>query len=285
MKKNIICESVIVLLILLLALTGCSSKTEEQNNSNETILEEAQSQEVSAEEEKENILENIEKIDNNKEIVYSVDEYATDYYANVTNETYHYTYKYPAININSLDVQTINDEIKQKYGFLDDEKELLPFMEIECITYDYYINENILSLIPLKGGNDSTWSVAYNIDLKTLNKINNENLLQDKNIDLDAVKTKFKEFGAKRMQEELLKITNGNTTANWMDEKTAEFKEDLNKKLENGFDNIYLNENGDVCIRIDFETLGGQETCSKMMEINASKMSDVIDISYENYLK
>lgn len=273
-KKSLRLGFVCVLIALLFGLTGCGEQeVKEENNLNENN-EQAQTQEV-----KNEIV--INKADESKEIVYSGDEYETDFYANVSDETFHYTYKYPVINIASSDVESANAEIKEKFGFTEEDKEMLQFMELEMMSYQYYRNENVLSVVPIRGGNDSTWSASYNINLETNQKIANTDLLENKNIDLEAVKEKLKNFAESRMEvdlEEMKKLMPDGY--DWCEQYVADWKKELSEKLQT-LDNIYLNEDGDVCIRCDFLTFGGQEYCNKLMEINASKMSDVVEIKYE----
>lgn len=273
-KKSLRLIFVVLMMAILLVLTGCGEQeVKEENNLNESN-EQTQTQEVKKKIE-------IKKADESKEIVYSGDEYETDFYANVPDETYHYTYKYPVINIASSDVESVNAEIKENFGFTEEDKEMLQFMELEMMSYQYYQNENILSVIPIRGGNDSTWSASYNIDLETNQKIANADLLENKSIDLEVVKQKLKDFAESRMEldlEEMKKLMpNG---YDWCEQYVVDWKKKLSEKLQT-LDNIYLNENGDVCIRCDFSTFGGQEYCNKVMEINASKMNDVVEISYE----
>lgn len=273
-KKSLKLGFCVLLIALLFGLTGCGEQeVMEENNLNENN-EQAQTQEV-----KNEIV--INKADESKEIVYSGDEYETDFYANVPDETFHYTYKYPVINIASSDVESVNAEIKEKFGFTEEDKEMLQFMELEMMSYQYYRNENVLSVVPIRGGNDSTWSASYNIDLETNQKMTNTDLLENKNIDLEAVKEKLKNFAESRMEadlEEMKKLMPDGY--DWCEQYVADWKKELGEKLQT-LDNIYLNEDGDVCIRCDFLTFGGQEYCNKLMEINASKMSDVVEIKYE----
>lgn len=273
-KKSLKLGFCVLLMVLLFGLTGCGKQeVKEENNLNENN-EQAQTQEV-----KNEIV--INKADESKEIVYSGDEYETDFYANVPDETFHYTYKYPVINIASSDVESVNAEIKEKFGFTEEDKEMLQFMELEMMSYQYYRNENVLSVIPIKGGNDSTWSASYNIDLGTNQKMTNTDLLENKNIDLEAVKEKLKNFAESRMEadlEEMKKLMPDGY--DWCEQYVADWKKELGEKLQT-LDNVYLNEDGDVCIRCDFLTFGGQEYCNKLMEINASKMSGVVEIKYE----
>lgn len=292
-KSLIILIMIIILSAMLLFLTGCAEENTTGNNvmpmnNEQNVAQEERLSEENKEEEQQKILEKVNKIDATKDIVYTGDEYTKDEYANVLDKTLHYTYKYPVININSADVQTINSEIKLKYGFTDETKEELPFYEIEVLTYEYYINGNILSVIPIMGGNDSTSTAIYNIDLTTGNKVNNADLLNNKNIDLDIARTKLREFALNKMDMEVerLKRQYPSNSSNF-EEVAKEYKERFNETLENAlksFDNVYLNADGDVCIRIDFETLGGQEYCNKEAEINVSKMSDAVKVTYMTYL-
>lgn len=239
------------------------------------------------------ILRNVKKIDNTKGLVYSAREYETDNYANVIDKTFHNYYEYPAINIDSEDAKAINEEIKEKYGFTKEQEEELFFMELEVITYDYYINDKILSVVVMEGGNDSTWTSSYNIDIETGKRISNEDLIaramlsssKKLNLDTNVIKEKLKEYGIAQIDKsatEMKKAIGQYWDATYETEVTK-LKEEVSKNLET-LENVYMNEEGIVCCRSRYQIFGGQYTCTKTIEIDTSN-DTIKEIKFEDYLK
>lgn len=270
-------------------------KTEEETEINK-LLETAKNEYITNEELKDseetkskidaiNIVNNVKKVDETKGLVYSGLEYETDYYANVLNKTFHYYYEYPVINIDSEDVQEINSEIKEKFGFDEEDEEYLTFWELEVITYDYYINGTILSVVVMEGGNSSTWSATYNIDLKTGEKISNEKLLEDNEVNVETVKNKLNEYANKKIDDSVseMKQTIGQYWDEGYEKEVTELREDMSKSVDE-LENIYLNQEGDICIRAEYYVFGGQWTCTKTMEIN-TKNNEIKLIDFENYFE
>lgn len=155
-------------------------------------------------------------------------------------------------------------------------------IELEVENYFAFINGNILSVVPFSGGNDTTSIGTYNIDLKTLSKIDNKELLPE-DIDLKEIKTKFKTYAKKLSDEALAKIS-ANTNSDWMPARSEEKLKEFEDLLEKDFEKIYLNENGDVIISVEHWVLGGQETCQKILQINVTQNGEVTELDYKDYL-
>lgn len=236
-------------------------------------------------------IKNVKKIDLSKGLVYSEREYETDNYANVIDKTFHNYYEYPAINIDSEDVKAINAEIKEKYGFTQEQEEELFFMELEVATYDYYINDNILSVVVMHGGNDSTWTDSYNVDLTTGKRIPNEELLARKQMlssekfDVDKIKEELKAYSIKEIDKSTAEMKK--TIGQYWDEsyevEVTKLKEEVNKNLAT-LDNVYLNAEGKICCRSRYQIFGGQFTCGKTIEIDTTDNS-IKEIKFEDYLQ
>lgn len=221
------------------------------------------------------LLKNINKIDPNKDIVYTVEEYKS-----TTNGD---NYKYPAININSDDVKNINSEIEKLYGFKASDYKNNGFIlspETEESGYKYYINGHILSLVVYNGGNDSVWSNVYNIDLRTQSKINSEALLQEKGLNKDDVIAKAYE-NAKNKMDEVIENDEKAVGSYWdtmypeseISRWKSELKDDINKLT-----NVYFNENGDFYILASLEHAGGQYSCWKNIIINVDDNYSVSEL-------
>lgn len=191
------------------------------------------------------------------------------------------TMRYPYVNIANDKVYDVNRAISADFGFdsfnLEKNYEIT---EIELETYDWFINEKTLSIVCVKGGNDSTWSKSYNVNLENYEQIENSDLLKD--IDLTDVKSKIIEYINNKLDEDLAEIES-TYSADWHATSIEGWKKDLENNLNN-IENIYLNEDGDVCIRVEYETFGGQEHCTKTLEVNVSKNTEPEEISYNDYL-
>ncbi len=205
-------------------------------------------------------INNLNKIDSSKDFIYSVVEYGD--------------YKYPAININTESVRNINNEIKEKYGFTetDAKSSQLSIKGIEQITYDYYINNNILSVLVKKGENSSTLVNSYNIDISSGEKADTTKIIENKGFNTSEVIEKIIEISEKEFNSSI-EIKKSNMLQYWSttyEKEESTWKEELNNNAKN-LSNIYLNKNGELCILLDFKEPGGEWVCIKTIEINVSK--------------
>ena len=220
------------------------------------------------------IIKKIEKIDSSKGIVYSGNEYTYNQ-SGITQE-----FKYPVINIKSKDVEKINKEIKDKYGFNTyDDIINSTAAEGEEIGYKYFINGKILSLIAYTGGNSSLWYDVYNIDLTTSKQISSEDIIKQYKLDKDDIiknatdkaNEKFEEV--KNSEKDMWSISTDIQTeyTKWK----AELKDEINK-----LDTVFINENGEVCLLATVHHLGGQYSCYKAIIINIDNKFKVSEFEY-----
>ena len=231
-------------------------------------------------------VKNVKKIDQSKELVYTVNSFKNN----------SISMKYPVINIDSSDVKQINKEIEERYGFKlasgsSEEKynSIMEqgFMETEVESYEYYVNGTVLSLVPFIGGNDSIWAKTYNVDLKSLNKISGEEILNINNLDKSDVIKRSKEEAQKTFEQEM--ENDKKKMGSYYDEmfgdpnnkskQINEWKANLDKSIENL--NIFINKNGDICLLAEYEHFGGQWTCTKTIIINISKDYTVSNFELE----
>ena len=231
-------------------------------------------------------VKNVKKIDQSKELVYTVNSFKNN----------SISMKYPVINIDSSDVKQINKEIEERYGFKlasgsSEEKynSIMEqgFMETEVESYEYYVNGTVLSLVPFIGGNDSIWAKTYNVDLKSLNKISGEEILNINNLDKSDVIKRSKEKAQKTFEQEM--ENDKKKMGSYYDEmfgdpnnkskQINEWKANLDKSIENL--NIFINKNGDICLLAEYEHFGGQWTCTKTIIINISKDYTVSNFELE----
>ena len=267
------------------AVTKDSKKVYEINvGAKETVKETDLNYENEVKEEVENtkMLSSIDKIDDSKPLVYTVKSVKSDVYANVTGQTFHNYYEYPAININNEDIIAINKDIAKDNEYDDMAIETGFLGEIDVITYDYYVNGNILSVVLLHGGNESTWNTVYNIDLKTGKEIAVNDLLKD--VDLTDVKAKIKEYAVNMMEKTGKDLNLKEYWGDQYDKELTNIKKELDENLASP-KIVFRNADNDLILRVEFEVFGGQYTCNKMVEVNLTKNSDITEVKYEDYVQ
>jgi len=143
----------------------------------------------------------------------------------------------------------------------------------------------------MKGGNDSTWTDSYNIDLETGKRIPNEHLIgrlqmsSSEKFDEDKIKEELKNYSIKEIDKSTseTKTSYGQYWDTMMDEEVAKLKAEVDKNLET-LDNAYLNAEGNLCCRSKYQIFGGQYTCTKTIEIDTTNNS-IKEINFENYLQ
>ena len=113
---------------------------------------------------------------------------------------------YPIINISgSPEVDNINEEMKQNYVDKDDEY---------CSSeYNYYLNNEILSIIITQYTSSSYYYEVYNVNVSTGKVVSNTDLLKSKNVDETAFISTLKECCKSKFLEEHTKCPrNGKRT-------------------------------------------------------------------------
>ena len=146
---------------------------------------------------------NIQKIDNNKELVFTAYEKAQN-----VDGKYNLKVNIPYINIKDENVISYNNMIKEIFQNKAEEIIVTENVENEIYMLDYvaYINDNILSLVikaELKEGGNAQRDIiqTYNFDLENNRELKIEDLLKYKAIDQNYANTKIKEE-IKKYQEQ-----------------------------------------------------------------------------------
>ena len=234
--------------------------------------EEMITEEVKSKVETKKMFRNIKKLDNTKEIVY-------------TGLSYKDTYKsleYPVINIDSTDVAAMNKEIYSKYGFSQEEVrkekngtsyEPLGGLETEEISYEYSVYNKYLSVSCKIGGNSSVWGTTYNVDLTTLNKMSQDEVLAVGNISKDSAISKAKELAGKAFSETIdrdKKAWGNHWNDNYGSNYETQWKNELNTAIEK-LERLYIDKDGSIILFVGFSHPGGQWSCTKCLKINLSK--------------
>lgn len=149
---------------------------------------------------------NIDKIKKGEEIILLA------YQTQEQKEHYTLDLKIPYFNINSDIARQMNQEIKTT--FLDKSQSIISSANnmniIYHVKYKAYLKNHILSLVilsELKEGDNSERIIlqTYNYDLKNNQEITIENLLEEKNIDIQQANKKIKEE-INQSQEQNIKL-------------------------------------------------------------------------------
>ena len=241
-------STVICIILIILLIAGCGllyyfgfvkknekiSNLEKQKETLTTKYNEA----VSKLEESQNANKNISQPINNNE---------TSKYINEINESDEIVYtKYkietgggnneiPFININSTYASQVNQKMEDYYKEFEESGK-----QVEFMSYDYYINNNILSLVIYEGVAASYEYEIYNIDIYNGNIVTNSEILKTKQITVEEFENNLpKVFG--EFFEEYYKQ---------MDKEDEFYKEQYNRTIakENCTINnqIFLGEEGEI---------------------------------------
>ena len=259
-------------------------KVEEQNNvgENKLVVENIENK-VSenagnniVNETNNNEIKKVNKVDANKEIVYSS-------YSKFSSE---YSYSIPYINIKSDDVNKINKEIENYYKPLV-EAELKDESEGHSITmynikYTSYINDNILSLvISNQYPNDCIYYKVYNLDIYTGATIKNSDIIKLKNM----TESKYLDMLKEQLEEKFISVNGSKEKLiNNMREHPEFWTEDDIQQNSKFYDiqfnstisknnysmetPIFLNENGKLCIIANIYSMAGADSYYHIINTN-----------------
>ncbi len=210
-------------------------------------------------------LKNLKKKDDTKPIVYSVRKYVDEYGAK---------YEYPALNIDSADTEKINADIEENYGFTEEDEPNLENMELVDISYSYNINKRNLSLFVKKGGNESVWASSYVVNLENGSRLTTDKILENENLNKSDVITNVKKAATDDFNSQIEKEKKSYGNSSWSgmgyEKSESEWKSDLEKNVEE-LKNLFFNEDGDLCVIVEYQHSGGQWSCTKSLIINISK--------------
>ncbi len=181
------------------------------------------------------------------------------------------SYRIPKININSSDVTKINNEIDEK--ITSEAKKIVSEINngsgvwIYKIFYNYYINDNILSII-IESDYDSNSTKAnfvYNIDKNTGKSVSNEEIMKKNNMTKEQFSKKLQIAASNKFIEkygdvnEWLKTQDGSK-----EERKKEYQSVYNKTTSSSncsVDNqkIYLDSNGKINVVAKIYSLAGAD--------------------------
>ena len=181
------------------------------------------------------------------------------------------SYRIPKININSSDVTRINNEINDK--ITSEAKKLVSEINngsspwIYKIFYNYYINDNILSIIIGSDydSNNTKANFVYNIDKNTGKSISNEEIMKKNNMTKEQFSKQLQISAGNKFIEkygdinEWLKTQDGSK-----EERKKEYQSVYNKTTSSSncsVDNqkIYLDSNGKINVVAKIYSLAGAD--------------------------
>ncbi len=244
MKNKILSLSIVfILIIALFSLPGCG--TDSTNMEGEPVTENETLNEVTEQQ--------VTKIDEKKEIVYSVFDKEYDYFDEKTQV------EIPAFNINTEEIKELNSKIEEEYQEIAEANEEFGSTEV---TYEYYVNDDIVSLVIKKSyleASQETYEV-YNVNQKTGTVLEKEDILTAKNITKDAYEAKIAEQISAKFDE---------TTAAFKEMVGYEdIKEKNNSKENCSLENteIYINEEGKLSYIANVYSLAGAEKYQRIFD-------------------
>lgn len=211
-------------------LTGCGEKQE--NNIQE---------ELNANEENNKIA----KIDESKEIVYSV--YKENFKSSL-DETV--TTDIPAFNINTEEIKNLNAEILNKYK--PDEAD----MTIPNTSYKYYENDNIISVIIDRTTTETSYDEynVYNVDKSTGKQLSKDEVISNKNLEKENYEETILSQMEKICSESYKDVTGADEFIKEANSKTTSKDNCSLEKTK-----PYIGENGVLHYVIDIYSIAGAE--------------------------
>lgn len=289
MKKNIILGIIIALLVIAVAVEGFfiwkqnDDKNKEEEKAQAEQVVETPSVEPSKEPvelPKDEILdgENLKiskKYSNSKgnELVYTyltvTVEDKLNYNPEYDEDYWKYVYKIPQINIDSENVDKINKEILKKYEDIIDEMNDEQYINLECegLSYEYYENDGILSLVmvsPTESGGYFKCE-TYNIDISKKEEIDNTELLEK--IDI------AEEDLSKKINKAIENLTMYNE-----DIVEGDFEKEIQDLTINKYKNVladevtlYLNNKGNLCAYLEVYGVAGGEFTTLIVDLETNE--------------
>lgn len=176
-------------------------------------------------------------------------------YGNIVTDAYSDTVNnrkiaIPKINLDSTDIDNINDEIWEKLyvSGVENKKEIPSGYGDDYISYEWYLNDDIVSLVIQDGTENEMWMnyIVYNVSADDKKKADNDDVIEKAGF----TKTEYKEKAKSAVQSRFMGLYGNNYTIEEILQDEY-FSEALNDSLSD--ENIesscpYLNEDGQLCV-------------------------------------
>lgn len=184
-----------------------------------------------------------------------------------------YKYEVPQINLESKEVEKINKEILKKYEDIIDEINEEQMIDFACegLSYEYYENDGILSLVMINPTEDGGFFTCntYNIDVSSEKTIDNEELLEKVDITEKDLSKKIvnaiensKLYKDIEGVEEFVKQQRDNT---------------INKYKNISIDEItlYVNNEEHICAYMEVYALAGGDTMTIILDLETNEIVEM----------
>ena len=187
---------------------------------------------------------------------------------------YKYIYNIPQINIDSEDIEKINQKILEKYEDIINEMNDEQCINLECegLIYEYYENDGILSLVminPTESGGIFNCK-TYNIEISTGKVIDNIELLKKMNIEESDVEGAI-------IRDIKFEIYN-----NASEYAESSFVEEQKNKTLGKYENIsideiklYLNDDANICAYLGIYAIAGGDYQTIIWNLETSEMVEL----------
>ncbi len=296
MKKNIILGIIIVLLVVAVGVEGFFiwKLNEDQNTEVKEQTDEVEKTQPTEPSTKPNELPKDEIIDgeikiskkysnpDEDELVYTyltvTVEDKFNYNPEYDESYYKYIYNIPQININSEDIEKINQEILKEYediiNEMNDEQQIN--LGCEGLIYEYYENDGILSLVMInKTESGGVFNCkTYNIEISTGKVIDNIELLKKMNIEESDVK----ETIIRDIRFKMYDIYNEPSVYG-----ASSFIEEQKNKTLDKYENIsideielYLNDDANICAYLVIYAIVGGDYLTEIWNLETSEFVESI---------
>ena len=186
-----------------------------------------------------------------------------------------YKYRIPQINIDSSDVQAINDEIIIKFTNRYDEM-IEQQVLYELVEYKYFVNGDILSLIIIY----DNWMSAqyfssdiYNINISTGKQVNSNELLKYLNITEEEFREKL--INVIKNSPDYKEPYDEEATTKKCDETIKMYEEMPINEMQ-----LYISTDGNIAAYIYVNAVAGGEFSYYLMQLETGELDwDGVDVT------
>lgn len=243
MRKKVFGILAITLLCgLLLFASGCGDESAVQESSQNALQGTENAQDT------QNALQGstISKIDDTKEIVYSVFDKSYDYFEEKTK------IQIPAINLDVEAIKELNSAIMEDYQ--EEIERSKEFADHE-ITYEYFENGDIVSIVIKNAALEMSIDEykVYNVNVVTGEVLSKEAVLNTKNITKETYESKIKEQISAKFEENYASLAG----SEYYETQKEKNNSDENCSLENT--QVFIGENGNIHYIANIYSMAGAD--------------------------
>ena len=175
-------------------------------------------------------------------------------------------FSFPYINFDSDDAEDINDDIEDFFDDLEDNDETKS-------SFKTYENGNIESIVVRVNhfGDNNIYRV-YNINKKTGKKVTAEELMDNKNMTIDNIKTRMKAVWLEKVK----------TSEGYSMRIASDYSTTVEQATNNNIDKLtednivlYLNKEGHLCVIYEEYQIAGAETGYYIIDLDKSLYTEL----------